>query len=166
METSAVGQLRSIAPLSYSEKPLPNPTPAPITVTSDLVFPGGPDLNSATNYVMENTTTPIKSITVAGYVSLYVTGNLDLSGTSIVGNANTPSKLRVFMVGGGTVNLGGKSSQYMELWAPNSKVTLNGTPGFYGSIIAGSLDIKGTVAIHYDGFFGQDTTPYTVRLVQ
>lgn len=105
-------------------------------------------------------------LTVSGYSAVYVTGKLDLTGASITGNTTEPQRLRIYMVGSGTVDIGGSSKQYFELYAPQSAVTIHGTPGFYGSIIGKSIDMKGTAALHYDESLPGLPLPWRMILVE
>jgi Flp pilus assembly protein TadG len=152
--------------ISYPSVIMPTPTPIDAVVNTDNTMTLTQTTTEPTKYKIGNTPPGLKSITVAGFVELYVTGEFNIAGTTIVGNSNTPSKLKVFVIGSGKVTLGGTSSQYLELYAPDSAVTINGTTNFYGSIIAKSLDLKGVIGIHYDGSLGADTSPYNIRLVQ
>lgn len=110
----------------------------------------------------------IKSLTVTGYVELYVTGNVDLKGNSVVntGNPANPSKFTLYVIGANTtVDVGGTPTQYMHLYAPQSAVTFTGTSDFFGWIVGKSITFKGTTNLHYDESL-KGTTPYKILLVE
>ena len=52
-----------------------------------------------------------------------------------------------------------------HIYAPLSKVTISGTPGYTGWLIGKQLNFKGTSKLHYDET-GKDQTPFSLRLVK
>lgn len=100
-----------------------------------------------------------QTINVTGQVTIYVTGSVDMTG-SIRVNQGLPSNLRIYVVGSGSVELGGGSQLYSHIYAPQSDVTIHGTSntfGLFGSVISNNLTIKGNSAIHYDESAGFDS---------
>jgi hypothetical protein len=126
-------------------------------------------------------TTP--ALTVNGNVILYVTGNVNISGgSSIVINSGASLTLVVggsaSLAGGGLINntadpanfsfvglptctsvsVGGNSSFYGSINAPNASVNVNGTTDSYGAIIGAAVTIGGSGIFHYDESLAQ--APY------
>lgn len=133
---------------------------------------GNPNVYVVNNFTMRGNAT----LTIDGPVEIYVTGDLDLSGGTVTNDGDgaawpLPSNLKIFMVGNGTVNLGGGSALHAQIYAPQSEVVIHGTGGsfgLFGAVVGLSIDIKGNSAIHYDGskFVGQpEPDDFWVELV-
>jgi hypothetical protein len=61
------------------------------------------------------------------------------------------------------VTVGGNSSIYFNLYAPQSPVTLSGGGAIYGSVLGWSINMTGTSNIYYDlGLPGA----WTISMVQ
>lgn len=108
-------------------------------------------------------------LTIAGAVKIYMTAstvNQDLS------DYNPPNKdpryFRLYISGSGNVSLNGNGKAYVEMYAPGVDVGMNGNTGWWGSIIAKSIDHKGGSGIHYDENDGGpiDGSQYKVILVK
>lgn len=106
-----------------------------------------------------------KTLAITGAVEMYVTGDVDLRGASIV-NSGLPANLKIFVVGSGFVDIGGNSKLYAQIYAPKSDITLHGTPGFYGALIGKTLDIRGTSDIHYDESVAPLNSPRRSMLIR
>ncbi len=50
----------------------------------------------------------------------------------------------------GSINLGSGSDLYATIYAPQSALTMSGSGDLYGSVVAKSIDMTGSSAIHYD----------------
>lgn len=129
---------------------------------------GGGSVSFPANYSFPYNLTDDKgnhTISVNGYVALYVNGDLKIDGTSVI--ASEPIQLRIYVIGNHTVTIGGNVSQSFELYAPQSDVTINGNPDFFGSIIAKSITIPGNARVHYDqsNAFGP-LSKYQIALVR
>jgi hypothetical protein len=107
----------------------------------------------------------VNSITLAGNatiqvatgatVILNVVGSgqatpVDLTGGSTVNASFDPSHLQILYAGTGTILAAGNSNSSEMIYAPNAAVRTTGTGDIYGSIVASTLNIGGTGAIHYD----------------
>jgi hypothetical protein len=90
----------------------------------------------------------------AGYVQIYVTGSVDLSG-GVLGGSNPPmpEKIAIFVIGNTSVDLGGGSALYAHIYAPTADLKYHGTNkgGFYGWLVGKTLTVDGNSDIHYDG---------------
>ncbi|HEX8521744.1 MAG TPA: Tad domain-containing protein [Tepidisphaeraceae bacterium] len=92
-------------------------------------------------------------IYVTGYNAVYIDGNLDFAGNGITGLNGAPidpMQFRVYVIGNHKVSIGGIHTQYMELYAPGSDVTVQGSADYYGSIIGKTVTVGGGSQIHYD----------------
>ena len=75
---------------------------------------------------------------------------IDLVGGTTVNASFDPSHLQILYAGTGTVKLGGNSNSSEMVYAPNAAVETSGTGDVYGSIVASTINVSGTGAIHYD----------------
>ena len=113
-------------------------------------LPGGSTLAAAKIY--KTSSFPKKGITVSGYVQIYVTsGGINMNGNgSIHSTDNIPAKIQIFVTDGSGIDMQGNQSIYAQIYAPLSPFTTHGTPDFFGSLVAKSIDISGNAKIHYD----------------
>ncbi len=115
---------------------------------------------------------PFKAdIAVTGYVELYVQADLDLGNATVAGLLGTaidPLKVKIFVVGNHDVIIGGNAKQYMELYAPQSSITIKGTATIFGSIVGKTVDFRGTADIHYDesNLYNSKLRGYHIHLVK
>ncbi|MGH7177871.1 MAG: DUF7305 domain-containing protein, partial [Tepidisphaeraceae bacterium] len=116
-------------------------------------------------YQCSNFSTKKTLTIVGGGVEIYVDGNVDLTGSTII-NQGIPANLKIFVIGRHHVDLGGSSKLYAQVYAPESDVTIHGTPGFYGAIVGKSLDFRGTCDIHYDESSPPIDLPWKATLVK
>ena len=89
------------------------------------------------------------SLTVTGPTTIYVTGDLNATGGTLV-NATLDPSLLTLNIAGTTLTLDGHSAFYGSILAPNASVTLRGTSDFYGALIAGTIDMAGDFQFHVD----------------
>jgi Flp pilus assembly protein TadG len=168
------------APTSYNNSSIPstyldnkkgaNPDNFSINGSSSVTFDAG------TYYFTNFSVTGNATVTINGAVTIYVKGNLDLTGGSITGNSSLPANLTFNVLpstsGTSTVDLGGGSALYAHIYAPNSDFIIHGTGSFglYGWVIGDSIDVKGNSKIHYDGSIYSDGNPnndeFSVQLVR
>ncbi len=134
---------------------------------SDLTLDGSFNRNNPKDYKVIGKFDPRGDISVsAGYVAIYVSGDVKINGNQISQN-NDPMQLRIYVVGNHTVDIGGNVTQKLELYAPQSSVTIHGNGSIYGSIIGKTVAFEGDATIRYDGSnaFGP-LPPYKIKLVQ
>lgn len=78
------------------------------------------------------------------------------------GDLATPShdasQLQVIYGGGGTLKMRGGSDAAMVLYAPNASADLRGNSNYYGAMLARTLTLNGTGALHYDRALADDDT--------
>jgi hypothetical protein len=107
-------------------------------------------------------------IRIAGPTTIYVTGNVDISGGSVSNASLLPSNLQLLVMGT-TCNISGSSEMYGVVYAPGAAVVRSGSSSYYGSIIGASLDLSGSGGIHADDSLDFDylkSGKASVRLVQ
>jgi hypothetical protein len=140
--------------------------PNPPTKNKPLTLAGGATPGTAKKFICTKLDHP-SPMTANGYIILYVTGDVDVQGSQIVssGNPAVPAKIQIKVVGAHNVDLGGSSTQYCEVYAPQSTVKVHGTPGFYGQIVGKTLEFIGTSNLHYDEDI-KDRRGYTITLVK
>jgi hypothetical protein len=110
-------------------------------------------------------------IAATGYSELYVQAELDLGNATVaglLGAAIDPLKIKIFVVGNHDVTIGGNPKQYMELYAPQSNITIKGVSVFYGSMVGKTVNFQGTSDIHYDqsDLYGTKLPGYQIHLVK
>lgn len=104
----------------------------------------------AGNYYVHNLSMGNNSdLWVTGPASIYVTGSVNISGT-IHTAANRPSNLTIYMCSSNPFSMGNNNAAYVNLYAPQSAVTLSGSGDLYGQVIGLTVSMSGSSAIHYD----------------
>jgi Flp pilus assembly protein TadG len=89
-------------------------------------------------------------LNITGPVIIYVSGTLNLSGSSVSTALNTPSNLQINVASAANATISGSSVLYGEIYAPQAGLTVSGSGGMAGSIVANSIDLSGTGGIHFD----------------
>lgn len=112
--------------------------------SSSLTLPGG------VYYFNNFSTSGHSSLSFSDAATVYLTGNLSLSGGGLVTAANQAKNLNFQVIGSGTVTLSGGSNAYFVLYAPQSAVTLNGGGTIYGSVVGLTVDMSGNSNVIYD----------------
>jgi hypothetical protein len=129
-----------------------------IPANKTVTIPGGIYFLENFNVGKNNT------VDFTGPATIYVYGSVNFSGNATT-SGNLPDNLKIITVPNpntgappGPINLSSNSALYAGIYAPLSPVTMSGTGDLYGSIVAKSIDMTGTSAIHYDlslpGFSG------------
>lgn len=87
----------------------------------------------------------------AGPVTLYVTGNVDISKNGTVSVVDPdPEKFAVYVAEGGTVNLEGNGTFYGVVYAPRSPMQIHGRGEFFGAFVAQELLLWDQAVVYYD----------------
>lgn len=89
---------------------------------------------------------------IKGPTTIYVTGNLETAGGTILNSTRLPSNLKVLMTGehGSEATIVGNSDFRGILYAPSVDVTTTGTGSLYGAVVGKRLNVTGTGDVHYD----------------
>ena len=88
-------------------------------------------------------------LNITGPVTIYVTGEVDISGGVMTANS-LPRNLIIRVTGSGNSTFSGSSQYYGQLYAPLSDVTISGGAQFCGSIIGNTLTESGGGSVHED----------------
>lgn len=125
---------------------------------ASVTIPGGtpenPNVYVINDLIMRANTV----VTINGAVQIYVTGQVDMTGSVYVNDSSgvsnpLPSNFKLFVIGSGDVNLGGGSALYAHIYAPESDVVIHGTSsefGLFGGVVGKTVDIRGNSGIHVD----------------
>jgi hypothetical protein len=97
-------------------------------------------------------------------VIIYVTGNWDSSGGTIINGNHTPHSFQLFSVGDSLLVAGG-SEFYGAIYAPESNIMVTGGSHFYGSAVGATFNNGGGTKCHYDEALGRDITRGIARYV-
>jgi hypothetical protein len=144
--------------------------------SSGLIFAGNGNYNNGTNVLTVAAGGSVtftsgiyffSSVSITGHgeiiipsgedVVIYVTGNWDSSGGTIINSNHTPSSFQLYSVGDSLLVAGG-SDFYGAIYAPESNVVVAGGSHFYGSIVGATFDNGGGTKCHYDEALGRDIT--------
>ena len=82
-------------------------------------------------------------------LDLFVAGNVELQGTTALGDVNAPARVRLY-VGGNTVTLSANATVGANVYAPGADVQLASSFEMWGALFAQSLQFSGDFTIHYD----------------
>ena len=88
------------------------------------------------------------TLTITGPVTVYVTGKVDLSGSAQT-PSSVPANFGVRVASTSNVTLSGGADFYIDLYAPQSAVTISGGAQLSGSVVGATLTQSGG-AIHLD----------------
>jgi hypothetical protein len=84
------------------------------------------------------------------HVTWVVDGNITATGGSATSQNGTAPYTTFIGVGTGTVSIGGNSNFIAALNAPGYDITVSGSGSLIGSVIGNSLSMQGSGTIHYD----------------
>jgi Flp pilus assembly protein TadG len=119
-----------------------------------------------TNFDLGGNTT----VTVTGYVRLWVNGNLTVGGnTTVNGSVPDPAQLTINVVGSNSsisADFHGTPQIFMHLYAPTANFQIKGTADFYGWVVAKTLYFNGNAAVHYDESQSFTSPPSRIILVK
>lgn len=127
------------------------PTPS-VTVPSGLTNSGALTVGSGTqtlaagSYLYSSVSVANgATLTSSGPVKIYVTGDLNVDGGSILGSVNSPPNMIIKVVGDNDVRFSGTNNRlYAGLYAPDSDVTITGSATVYGGVIGEEVSLNGS----------------------
>lgn len=101
-------------------------------------------------------------LTANGSVKVVIVGSLRAQGNSEVGVEEDPTKMLVLISSNAPVTLEegtitGSTEFYGALYGPSATITITGNADVFGSIIAKTINVTGSAAIHYDEALASDT---------
>ena len=131
-----------------------------ITVKGTLTFgPGIYDIDSLS-------VTSQGKIIISDTTTLRVKTALQMEGQGVANTSWDPSKLTVLYSGTSQMKMTGGSEAYVEVYAPNAEVQLNGNLDFFGSFIGKSVAVTGGPKIHFsEGCLQQNLVQRPFRLI-
>jgi hypothetical protein len=115
------------------------------------------DFPAGIYYFSSFTMTGNVGIRSLGPVTIYVEGSAGIGGCA--DSSNNPHDTRLMVMGAESVTVHGTADIWGVVYAPNSDVTINGTPGVYGAVIGKTLSLKGTADFHFDESLANETMP-------
>lgn len=89
------------------------------------------------------------SLTVTGPTTIYLTGNLDITGEGTINTPKDPADLTIISAGSAVV-MTGSVEFYGSILAPFADVRLGGTSDYYGAIVGGTVTMFGDFQFHVD----------------
>ncbi len=99
-------------------------------------------------------------------VTLFVTGEVNLSGQGVVNPSGDPTQFTVVYSGNLTVEMAGQNGFYGEVYAPNAPLKFTGGSTYYGSFIGKTAFNSGNTQIHFDeGCLRQNLRKKPFRLI-
>ncbi len=108
--------------------------PAGVYYFQDFTASGGAKINAS----------------VSGPVTIYVAGNLTLTGGSDA-YQGIAQNLQIILLNSHTsATFSGNSAIYVDLYAPLATVTLTGTTDIFGQLVGKTVTITGSGSVHYD----------------
>jgi hypothetical protein len=134
---------------------LPILVPQRITDLSKFTVPGGKNrtLGPGSYRTTEFTVSGSGRLFVdnsRGPVTLYVTGDVTISGGGQITVADpNPEKFAVYVTSG-KVTISGDGDFHGVVYAPQSALTLSGGGDFFGAFVGNTVKLTGGAAVHYD----------------
>ncbi len=93
-------------------------------------------------------------LTGGGTAEIYVAGSVDVAGNGKINAGGRPQNFQLFGTGAASpmasYKLHGNTISCMAVYAPNASVSLRGTDGLCGAVVAGSIGTTGNYSFHYD----------------
>jgi len=83
-------------------------------------------------------------------LDVFVAGDWAAGGAGFVGDRERPSALRVYVAGEGVIDFSGATFFAGNLYAPRAPVQSRGAFFVHGALFARSLEVDGTLTVHYD----------------
>lgn len=141
----------------------PNAADAPVVLGNVTVQANKVLRLSAGTYIINslNLNSNSQIIIESGPVTIHVAGKtatgtdisvpIDLTtGVDLMTPTYDASQLQFIYAGTGTLRMRGGAEAAMLVYAPNGKVDLAGGADYYGALIARTVEVTGSAAIHYD----------------
>ena len=108
------------------------------------------DLPPGIYYFDEVTLNGGSTLNIYGPTTIYVTGTFTRAGGSFVNNNTQLAENLQILSTGGTFDITSDNDFYGVIYAPQSRVTLNGDADLFGAIVGNTLKMNGSGTGHYD----------------
>jgi hypothetical protein len=89
------------------------------------------------------------TITVTGPTRIYISGPANFAGGGFINSSQDPHDLTIYSTGS-TMSLTGTAGFAGAVIAPETDITLVGDSEYYGTIIGRTVDIQGNSIVHVD----------------
>jgi hypothetical protein len=124
----------------------------PIRANGDFSLNAGEvyDLPPGTYYLRNVTLNGSSTLNINGPTKMYVTGTFRREGGCFVNNNTQLARNLQILLSGGTVDVSSDNPFYGVIYAPESRVTLNGDADLFGAIVGQTLKMNGSGMAHYD----------------
>lgn len=106
-------------------------------------------LQAGTYYLDSITMRAGASVTITGPTTIYVTGDINATGTGFVNTTQDPHDLSIICLAT-SVELNGTSDFFGSVLAPNADVILSGTSDYYGAVVGGTVEMRGDFQFHVE----------------
>ena len=94
------------------------------------------------------------TLTASGSVTVYLMGELNAQGNSVVGVVNDPTQMLFLLSSTAEATLEqtvqGNNTFYGAIYGPQARFTIQGNAQVHGSIIARQINVQGDAVLHYD----------------
>jgi len=95
---------------------------------------------------------------VTGEATIYVSGDVNISGNGIGTASNLPPNLIINVEGAHNVSVSGDGDFYGKIYAPESSISVSGNGDLYGALIGDTFSDSGNGNIHYDKALGSGSS--------
>ncbi len=134
-----------------SHIPLSDRGKTPLNSNKEFTLSGndGVTLPPGTYYFSKLSLSGSSSIRINGPTTIYVTGDVALSGGTFANSTFLPKNLQLFPMGS-KCDLSGNSELYAAVYGPTTEIIRSGTADFYGAIVGSKVTMSGGGGIHAD----------------
>lgn len=108
------------------------------------------DLPPGTYHLRNMTLNGGATLNLSGETKIFITGTLRREGGCFVNNNTQRAENLQINLTGGTVDVTSDNPFYGVIYAPQSRVTLNGDADLFGAIVGQTLKVNGSGTAHYD----------------
>lgn len=93
-------------------------------------------------------------LTASGDVTIYITGELNARGNTVVGVPDDPSQMLFLMTASSSATLEqsieGNNTFYGAIYGPQATIDIRGNATIFGAVVAQNIEVSGNATIHYD----------------
>ncbi len=106
------------------------------------------------------------NVLAGGSLTIYASGTVSISGNGITNNTLLPKNLIIYGTSTcSSVSISGNGNLYGAIYAPNANASITGNGNIYGSIVNSSMTDSGNGSIHYDEALQNVGTSSSLRLL-
>ena len=97
-------------------------------------------------------------------VTIFLTGNLEVGQSSTVNASGSPANLTIFSQGNSLI-LGQSTELRAAFYGPSTEVVIDNNTDIYGSVVAGSVNMRNHSCFHYDRALAKKAYGTTGRML-